>query len=412
MIHVAVLGFGTVGSGVVETFVKNQGSINQRADQEVAIKYILDRREFPGNPFAHLLTKDFEQILEDDSVQIVVEVMGGLEPAYTFVKKSLLAGKHVVTSNKELVAQHGLELLQIAKDRNINFLFEASVGGGIPIIRPLNQCLTANEITEITGILNGTTNFILTKMDKEGLPYEVVLKEAQELGYAEANPEADVEGHDAGRKIAILSSLAFGRHVDFKNVYTEGITKLQKEDFIFAEALQAKIKLLATSKKVEQEAYARVSPVLISNRHPLAAVESAFNAVFVRGNIVGDVMFYGQGAGKFPTASAVVADIIDAAKHIHRNIIHFWSTEPVQMCSIEEISVSYFVRLQLSDREKAINNCKQIFGEVSFIEVPELPEQIAFITKDDTEANQRKHIQLLNQMEGIAEVKNTIRVEL
>lgn len=411
MIHVAVLGFGTVGSGVVETFSKNQSSINSRAGKEVAIKYILDIRDFPDSPYAHLMVKDFDHILQDDSVKIVAEVMGGVEPAYTFTKKALLAGKHVVTSNKELVAQHGLELIQIAKEKSVNFLFEASVGGGIPIIRPLNQCLTANEISEISGILNGTTNFILTKMDREGRTYEDVLKEAQDLGYAERNPEADVEGHDPARKIAILSSLAFGRHVDFASIYTEGITKLTNEDFKFARKMGKKIKLLATSQRQGDAMYARVAPVMISDVHPLAGVENAFNAVFVKGNIVGDVMFYGPGAGKFPTASAVVADIIDAAKHIHTNILTFWGTDPVEVKPIEETEVAYFVRCSVEDVEKAKENCTQIFSNVQFVEDKEISGQLGIITEKQKEVVFRKNIELLEQLEGVLKVENCIRID-
>ena len=269
MINIAVLGYGTVGSGVVEVINTNGKRINQRIGDELNVKYVLDLRDFPGDPVEEVLVHDFETIVADPDVQIVVEVMGGIEPAYTFVKRSLLAGKSVATSNKALVAKHGAELLSIARENNINFLFEASVGGGIPIIRPLNSSMTADEIEEITGILNGTTNYMLTKMFYEGANYDEVLKEAQDKGYAERNPEADVEGYDACRKIAILSSLVAGQQVDFEDIYTEGITNITKEDMMYAKALGSTIKLLATSKRCGDDICALVAPHMIKNDHPL-----------------------------------------------------------------------------------------------------------------------------------------------
>ena len=263
MIQIAVLGYGTVGSGVVEVINTNHESINKKAGEEINIKYVLDLREFPGDPVEDVLVHDYETIINDPEVQIIVEVMGGVEPAYTFTKRALEAGKCVCTSNKELVARHGLELLEIAREKDINYLFEASCGGGIPIIRPLNSSLTADEIDEISGILNGTTNYILTKMAEENADFEDVLKEAQEKGYAERNPEADVEGYDACRKIAILSSLAFGCHVDYEDIYTEGITRITVEDVKYAKGLGMSIKLLATSKREDGRFYAMVSPVLV-----------------------------------------------------------------------------------------------------------------------------------------------------
>ena len=292
MVNIAVLGYGTVGSGVVEVLRTNQKSINNRAGQDINLKYVLDLRDFPGDPVEDVLVHDYDIILNDEEVDIVVEVMGGINPAYQFVKNALLKGKSVCTSNKELVAKHGAELLEIAKQNNINFLFEASVGGGIPIIRPLNQSLTADEIIEISGILNGTTNFILTKMCKEGLSFDTVLKEAQDLGYAERNPEADVEGYDACRKIAILSSLACGQQVDFEDIYTEGITKVSDVDFKYAKELGVSIKLIGTSKRVGDGFYAMVSPKMISDEHPLAGVNGVMNAIFVKGNVLGTAYDY------------------------------------------------------------------------------------------------------------------------
>ena len=313
MINIAVLGYGTIGSGVVEVLKTNGESIRKRAGDKINIKYVLDIREFPGDPIMEILVHDVNIILNDPEVKIVVEVMGGIEPAYSFVKEALLKGKSVVTSNKELVAKHGAELLDIAKERELNFLFEASVGGGIPIIRPLNQSLTADEIVEITGILNGTTNYILTKMSDEGMNFDEALKDAQALGYAERDPSADVEGYDACRKIAILSSLAYGMQVDFEDIYTEGIAGITDVDIKYAKKLDARIKLFATSiREDDKNVYAMVAPMMIRANHPLYSVGDVFNGIYVRGNVIGDVMFYGSGAGKLPTASAVVADVVDA----------------------------------------------------------------------------------------------------
>ncbi|WP_167957826.1 homoserine dehydrogenase [Anaerosporobacter faecicola] len=383
MLNIGVLGYGTVGSGVVEVLNTNQESINKKAGNEINVKYVLDLRDFPGDPIQEKVVHDFNIILNDPEVQIVVEVMGGVEPAYTFVKKALEAGKSVCTSNKELVAKHGAELLALAKSKNINFLFEASVGGGIPIIRPLNQSLTADEIEEITGILNGTTNYILTKMGKEGLAFDEVLKDAQDKGYAERNPEADVEGYDACRKIAILSSLAFGMQVDYEDIYTEGITKITDVDMKYAKALNASIKLFGTSKKVNDEVYAMVAPMMISEEHPLAGVNDVFNGIFVSGNVLGDVMFYGRGAGKLPTASAVVADVVDAAKHLGTNIMTIWSNKKLELSDIKKAKQKFFVRLagdKASNEEKVI----EAFGEVA--EVPAVVAgEYAFITKEISE---------------------------
>lgn len=337
MINIAVLGYGTVGSGVVEVIRTNHTSINKKAGEYINIKYVLDLRDFPGDPVEEVLVHDFETIINDPEIQIVVEVMGGVEPAYTFTKRALEAGKSVCTSNKELVAKHGVELLAIAKERDINYLFEASCGGGIPIIRPLNSSLTADEIDEITGILNGTTNYILSQMAENGSDFDEVLKDAQDKGYAERNPEADVEGYDACRKIAILSSLAFGDHVDYEDIYTEGITKITATDIKYAKVMGTSIKLLATSKKVGDKFYAMVSPVMIDRKSPLYSVNDVFNAIFVHGNVLGDAMFYGSGAGKLPTASAVVADVVDCAKHLHRNIMMSWSSKKLDLMDVEEV---------------------------------------------------------------------------
>ena len=383
MINVAVMGYGTVGSGVVEVVNTNGARINQRIGEELKIKYVLDLRDFPGDPVQDKIIHDFETIVNDDEVQIVVEVMGGIEPAYTFVKRSLQAGKSVATSNKALVAKHGAELLSIAKEQNINFLFEASVGGGIPIIRPLNSSLTADEIEEITGILNGTTNYMLTKMFYEGADYDTVLKEAQANGYAERNPEADVEGYDACRKIAILSSLISGQQVDFEDIYCEGITEITVEDMKYAKAMGTAIKLLASSKRTGDRLHAIVAPCMLYPEHPLYNVNDVFNAIFVHGNVLGDAMFYGSGAGKLPTASAVVADVVDAAKHLNRNIMTMWKQEKL---TLED----------KGDAEKELPNLKYSFGDVEIIKVPGLEGEFGFITPVmmegdyDTRANRYK----------------------
>lgn len=378
MIQVAVMGYGTIGSGVVEVIERNQKSIAERTGDEIRVKYVLDLRDFPGDPIQERVIHDVNVILEDPEVQIVVETMGGTKPAYDFVKRALLAGKCVCTSNKELVAKYGAELLALAKEKDINFLFEASVGGGIPIIRPLNQSLTSDEIYEITGILNGTTNYILTKMAREGAGFEEVLKQAQALGYAERNPSADVDGFDACRKIAILSSLAYGRQVDYEDIYTEGITKITAEDFRYAAAMKKSIKLLGTSKRADGRFYAMVAPVMIGEEHPLYSVNDVFNGILVKGDVIDQLMFYGRGAGKLPTASAVVADVIDAAKHLHRNIMTTWNSTKLTLASIDESEKRFFVRVKgdiLEDREKV----ESLFGPVEFVEAW-LAGEFGFVT--------------------------------
>lgn len=345
MINVAVLGYGTVGSGVVEVIEKNKDMINKKAAEELEVKYILDLRDFPGDPYENKVVHDFNQILNDDEVSIICETMGGVGAAYQFTKSALKKGKSVCTSNKELVAKHGPELLSIAKEHNCNYLFEASVGGGIPIIRPLNYSLTAEKIESIVGILNGTTNYILSKMEKEGADFETVLKRAQEKGYAERNPEADVEGYDACRKIAILSSLMMGKNVDSEKIFTEGITKITSADFEYAKAADKTIKLLARAKAVnDDEVLAMVTPAMIDRENPLSMVNGVFNAVLVTGNMLGDSMYYGKGAGKLPTASAVVSDVVDCARHQGKVIMCFWDKEEAKLAAVEETERSFFVR--------------------------------------------------------------------
>ena len=316
MVNVAILGFGVVGSGVAEVLATNGPHIDKKVDDLIRLKYILDVRDFPDSPFADKVIHDFSIIENDPEVNIVVETIGGAKVALDFTRRALAAGKSVVTSNKELVAEHGCELLKLAQEKGVSYLFEASVGGGIPIIRPLNQCLAANEIEEIAGILNGTTNYILTRMIRAGLSFDAALKEAQQNGYAEQDPTADIEGHDACRKICILSSLSFGRHVYPNQVPTEGITGVTLADVAYADACGKKIKLLGRAiRRPDGKVCAFVAPHLVDAENPLAGVEDVFNAIAVKGNAIGDVMFYGRGAGKLPTASAVVADVIDAARH-------------------------------------------------------------------------------------------------
>jgi len=380
MIQVAVLGYGTVGSGVVEVIEKNKKEVNKKSGEELNVKYILDLRDFPGDPYENKVVHDVDVILNDPEVKIICETMGGVKPAYDFTKRALLAGKSVCTSNKELVANHGPELIRVAHENNCNYLFEASVGGGIPIIRPLNYSLTAEKIDAIIGILNGTTNYILSKMEREGADFESVLKEAQEKGYAERNPEADVEGYDACRKIAILSSLMTGKNVNYNDIYTEGITKITATDFAYAKAMNKSIKLLAQSKEVDGKLYAMVSPFMIDKGHPLSMVNDVFNAVFVHGNMLGDSMYYGSGAGKLPTASAVVSDVVDCARHLGKKIMCFWDDENVELTGIEEASRKFFVRVAADKEKEAI----AAFGSMAAIEA-EVAGEFAFVTDVMTE---------------------------
>lgn len=375
MIQVAVMGYGTVGSGVVEVIEKNKEEINKKSNEALNIKYILDLRDFPGDPYEDKIVHDVEVILNDPEVQIICETMGGLKPAYEFTKRALMSGKSVCTSNKELVATHGPELIRIAHEHTCNYLFEASVGGGIPIIRPLNYSLTAEKIDAISGILNGTTNYILTKMEREGAAFEEVLKEAQEKGYAERNPEADVEGYDACRKIAILSSLMCGKNVRYQDIYTEGITKITADDFKYAKVMDCTIKLLGLAKEENGGLYAMVSPFLISKSHPLSMVNDVFNAVCVHGNMLGDSMYYGRGAGKLPTASAVVSDVVDCARHIGKIITCFWDAEDVKLTNVDEVEHAFFVRVEKAKEQEA----KETFGDVKEITAG-VDGEFAFVT--------------------------------
>ncbi len=348
MIKVAIMGFGTVGGGVAEVLCNNRETIARNSHEDIEIKYILDIRDFPGSPFADKLIKDFSIIENDPEVRVVAETIGGKTLAYDFTKRLLLAGKSVVTSNKELVATYGTELLQIAKEKNVNYLFEASVGGGIPIIRPLTQCMLANNIDQICGILNGTTNYILTRMIEAGKTFEEALSEAQQNGYAEANPSADVDGIDACRKICILTNLAYGKCIDPDCVYTEGIRSIALEDVNYAKAAGKSIKLIGRClRRDDGKVNVLVAPHLVSNDCPLAGVNDVFNAIMVTGDAVGDVMFYGRGAGALPTASAVVADIIDAVKHLDaRKYLGWTACEDGFVAPYTDMEYSFYIRVR------------------------------------------------------------------
>lgn len=385
MADIAVLGHGVVGSGVLEVLLSHRESIAKRAKEELNVKYILDIREFPDLPYCDRFTKDFDRILNDDSVKIVVEVMGGLEPAFPYVKACLEHGKSVVTSNKELVAAKGAELLAIAQRNNLNFLFEASVGGGIPIIRPISQCLAANEVSEIAGILNGTTNFILTKMIREHMGFEEALELAQQLGYAERDPAADVEGDDACRKICILASLAFGTHVYPRDVHTEGITHVTLGDVGYAEAWGGVIKLIGEVRTLENgKIQIEVCPMFVSRESQLSSVDDVFNGIMVRGDATGDVVFYGKGAGKLPTASAVVADVIDCVKHFKARKYLFWEdAKPGYVEPYENMVEEVFIRAKGNDSDAAFEVVEQVFeGAERLIRREEEEGEIGFTVKD------------------------------
>lgn len=380
MSKIAVLGHGIVGSGTVELLLKNKDSISKKAGSAIDIKYILDIRDFSDSPYADKFTKDINDILNDDEISVVAEVMGGINPAYSFVKACLEKGKSVVTSNKELVAEKGAELLKIAKKNNCNFLFEASTGGAIPIIRPVHQCLAANEITAVAGILNGTTNFILTKMINEQMSFADSLALAQKLGYAEKDPTADVEGHDACRKICILASLAFGKHVYPKWVYCEGITKLTLEDIEYADSWGGTVKLIGSVKKLENgKILPIVRPAFVCNRIQLSNICDVFNAIMVFGDAIDEVMFYGRGAGKMPTASAVAADIIDAVKMNGTSISQTWE-DSIDNSFIEDYK-NDVIQMYVRTDGVSVQQIENTFGKVEFIEKLTAPEsEKAFIT--------------------------------
>ena len=395
MAKVAIMGYGTVGSGVYDIIKTNSDKLSRSANGEsVDIKYILDIRDFDDHPEKELFTKEFNDILNDDEVSVVAEVMGGLHPAYEFTKSLLEAGKSVVTSNKELVATYGTELLEIARGKNVNYFFEASVGGGIPIIRPMHQCLTANNILKIAGILNGTTNYILDQMIRKGKTFETALKDAQNNGFAERNPAADIEGHDACRKIAILASLASGQMIDYNDIDTDGITNITLDDVKYAAAMDSVIKLIGYAQFDENgKVYSIVSPKVIKNSSPLAGVDGVFNAIMVTGDCVGDVMFYGKGAGKLPTASAVVADVVDAVKHSDRSKKIFWEKPSENiMADIDSKKFEYFVRTTDS-----AENVQKIFGKCEFVDNI-IDNESAFVTSPLTKSEVEEKLAKLSDV--------------
>lgn len=371
---VAIMGYGTIGSGVAEVLEVNKDVIAKRVGEPLELKYVLDLRDFEGDPIADKIVHDYKTIVEDPEVDIVVETMGGVEPAYTFVKAMLEAGKNVATSNKALVADKGADLIATAKANNVNFMFEASVGGGIPIIRAIQECLTGDVVEEIAGIVNGTTNYMMTEMSEKGSDFDDVLKDAQAKGYAEKDPTADIEGHDACRKIAILTSLVAGRHVDYNDIPTEGISHITATDIKYAKAMGRAIKLLATSKEVGDTYVARVAPFLLDPSHPLYNVNGVFNAVFVHGNMLGDGMFYGSGAGKLPTASAVVGDVVRMAKHVNMNIKIEWNHDKLELADASQMENRFFVRTA-SDKAAV----EAAFGEVEYVDAG-VSGELGFVT--------------------------------
>lgn len=400
MSSIAVIGYGVVGSGTVELFEKNKASIEKKVGRPVNIKYILDLRDFPDSPYASKFTKNFEDILNDPEVEVVAELVGGATFAYDYTKRLLSNGKSVVTSNKELVATHGAELLKIANENNANYLFEASVGGGIPIIRPLNKCLAGNEIIQISGILNGTTNFILTKMIREQMDFDSALKMAQELGYAEKDPTADVEGHDACRKICILGSLAYGKHIYPEYVHCSGISKITLDDVEYAENAGYAIKLIGTVKSVGDKVSAIVCPRLVSKKNLLSSVDDVYNAICVTCDGADDVIFYGRGAGKLPTASAVVGDIIDALKHKERVLALSWEDcrDKDYVVPYKSVETSMYVRAKAKDADKQKSYLSELFGKLIFIERNARPDdEIAFVTPSMTERDIDEKLEILSK---------------
>ena len=386
----AIMGYGTIGSGVAETLRINHEVIAKRVGEPIELAKVLDVREFEGDPIQPLIVHDYKDIVNDPEIRIVVETMGGVEPAYTFVKAMLEAGKHVTTSNKALVADKGAELIRIAKEHNVNFMFEASVGGGIPIIRSLQSCLTGDVIEYIAGIVNGTTNYMMTEMTEKGADFDDVLKEAQDKGFAEKDPTADIEGYDACRKIAILTSLVAGQQVDYQDIPTEGITKISAADIKYAKKLGRRVKLLATSKESGDTYACRVAPFLLQPDNPLYNVESVFNAVFVHGNILGDGMFYGSGAGKLPTASAVVGDMVEIAKNLDKNIPIEWNEKKLALADPGEDMYRFFVRT--TDDQGPI---EASFGDVDYVDADIVPGEVGFVTKEIKQADFDKALKTL-----------------
>ena len=419
---VALLGLGTVGTGVYKIIEKQKEELVYKIGSGLEISKVMVRNKakHTGKIAPEKLTDQWSDIIQDDSIEIIVEVIGGIEPAATYIKEALKKGKHVVTANKDLIAVQGHELLELAKEHNCDLLFEAAVAGGIPIIRPLNQCLAGNEITEVMGIINGTTNFILTKMSEEGMDFSDALQLATDLGYAEADPTADIEGYDAGRKLAILASLAFHTPVTFQNVYTEGISKITAKDIRYAHELGCEIKLLGIAKHTECGIEVKVHPTMIPNSHPLASVNDAYNAVFVHGDAVGDTMFYGRGAGELPTGSAVVGDILDVARNIQFHCTgriggSFYKNIPIK--DIRETKSSYYVRMKLEDRAGTLAALAGVFGN-NHVSISTLLQKtkedkaadIVIVTYDVLEKQFMDSIKIISEMEMVKGISSIIRV--
>ena len=425
VIQIALLGAGTVGSGVVKVLEMNRRQITERVGAPIQLKTVLVRTLGKARPelASYQVTDKIEDILNDEEIDVVVELMGGIHPAREYMLRAMEAGKSVVTANKDVVAQFGKYMFDMAERQDVDFLFEASVGGGIPIITPLKQCLTANKVTEIMGIVNGTTNYMLTKMTECGSDYNTVLKEAQEKGYAEANPSADVDGLDAARKAAILASLAFNTRVELKDVSVEGITKITPADIDYAKNLGYVIKLLAVGKdSPEHGVDVRVHPVFLPEDHPLASVNGVFNAIFVRGNAIGEAMFYGQGAGSLPTASAVVSDIIDVSRDIlHHTFGRVRCTcyEKKKLCPLKETESSYYVRLLVDDKPGVLGFVATAFGDagVSLKSVIQTQRniiehaEIVAITHMVRHEQMEQALDVLNGLPVVDEIRSVIRVE-
>ena len=420
---VAIMGYGTIGSGVAEILRDNRDIIARRAGVPLELKYVLDLRDFEGDPVADKIVHDYKTIAEDKEVEMVVETMGGVEPAYTFVRAMLEAGKHVTTSNKALVADKGAELIRIARENKVNFMFEASVGGGIPIIRPLNQCLTGDVIEEITGIVNGTTNYMLSKMSNEHLDYDEVLKEAQAKGYAESDPTADVGGLDAARKVVILASIAFNTRISLKDVLVEGIENIEACDIKYAQSLGYAVKLLGIAKNdPENGITVCVKPTMLPLTHPLAGVNGVYNAVFVNGDAIGEAMFLGMGAGRLPTASSVVGDIIEIARDIQSGStgrISCTCFKEKKLCPPEKMSAPAYIRLQVLDQPGALAAIAAAFGaqNVSLRNVIQQnaakgqKAEIVVITHSVSESNLQMALQILRVLPVVEKVSCVIRVE-
>lgn len=421
--NVALLGMGTVGSGVYEILQRQRENMPDKIGCTLEISKVLVRNKakYADRLPAAILTDQWSDVIADDSIEIVVEVMGGIEPAYTYIKEALQKGKHVVTANKDLMATHGHELLNIAHENHCDLLFEAAVAGGTPIIRPMKQCLLGNDISEIIGIINGTTNFILSKMSEEGMDYAEALQLAQKLGYAEADPTADVEGHDAGRKLAIMASIAFHTPVTFDDVYTEGISKITEQDIRYAHELGYEIKLLGIARMINNGIEVRVHPTMIPMDHPLSAIKDSFNAVFLHGDAVDDVMFYGRGAGSLPTGSAVVGDLMDIARNMQYHCtgrIGCSCYKNVPIKTMSETKSSYYIRMKLEDRAGTLAALAGVFGSnnvsismlIQKTKEDDETADVVIVTYDVAEKQFKDSITVISTMSMVREISSVIRV--